>query len=333
MDRNRIVVALAMAFSFMSILLGIISIFVNRSSSIFSADSGSLFTPGNAGVALIHIRGEISDGYDYFDSTGADRIMQMLHEAEEDSQILGVILEINSPGGEPGATRRIYDEVMHLRRKKPVVAVVTEMAASGGYYVASAADRIYAYPSTLIGSIGVISLHPDLSGLLNKYGIKVETLKAGRYKDSSYPFRRMSDEERRMYNDLLGDAYQQFISDVAEGRKQSQSTVRQWAEGKIFSGKRAKADQMIDDLGGRREAIEGMKILLKTDRSLQIYEAKPDFFDSLKQLDGSGFPGFSLFQMFAGRSHHSQRFRSGIYYLHPGSLDLFALPRLSGEVP
>ncbi len=278
MDRARLVTALALVFSMFSVILGIANIGVRSSDSPFVSDTESFLSSGTAGIALIEVHGAIRNGYG---SNGADSIVKLLDAAKTNSSVRGILLDVNSPGGAVGATKKIYDKVMDVRLVKPVVAVVTDVAASGGYYVASAADQIFAYEGSILGSIGVIMLRPDVSDFLASYGVRIEPITAGRFKDMSYPFRRLTDEERRMYDDMIEAAYQQFLEDVSKGRKQGKDTVEKWAEGRVFSGKYAKSQQIIDDIGGRAEAVAAIKIMLKTNEDLPLLEPPRTFFEEL----------------------------------------------------
>jgi protease-4 len=154
-------------------------------------------------------------------------------------------------------TQEIFTAVRRLREaKKPVVASLGSVAASGGYYVAVAADRIYASPGTLTGSIGVVMQMANLEGLLKKVGVEYVVVKAGAYKDVGNMARAMTPEERRILQALLDDVYDQFIGAVAEGRGLDPQAVRAFAEGRIYSGRQAQALKMVDDLGGLEDAIE-----------------------------------------------------------------------------
>lgn len=281
MDRSRIIIALTLALSVLAVVIGTVSIGLASRHQEFQSPTESFFSSGRAGIALVELHGVINDGRGGPGQPGADRIVARLKEAEESSSIRAVIIAINSPGGAVGATKKIYNAVRQLRKKKPVVAVISDIAASGGYYVASACDRIFAYEGSLIGSIGVIGFHPNVSGFLNQHGVTVTPLKAGRFKDSSYPFRDLTPEERDMVQRTLDDAYLQFLNDVKEGRGQSLDTVRRWAEGRIVSGKQAEIDQMITDLGGREEAVTAIKLILKTDRELPILEPERGFWEEI----------------------------------------------------
>lgn len=281
MDRSRLPVALALALAVFSIVLALVRIGRGVQSSSFQVRSSSFLEAGRSGIGRVRIHGVIRSGRGGGGDVGAERVVSLLREAEASSSIRGVFLDINSPGGEPAPTKQIFEAVRELKKKKPVIAIIGDVAASGGYYVAASADRIFALDMSVIGSIGVISLHPNVAGLLDKLGIRMTTLKAGQFKDSSYPFREMTGEETQMYRELLDDSYQAFLSDVAEGRKQSRKTVEDWAEGRIFSGKKAKALQLVDDIGGEREAMQAMKLMLKTDDDLPVYEPEPELLEEL----------------------------------------------------
>lgn len=280
MDRSRLLTALALAFTLVAVILGVVNIGLGRGSSPFVSPSESFLSAGRAGIALIEIQGVIRDGDG---PGGADRIVRQLDDAAESPAVRAVLLTINSPGGSVGATKKIYDRVIALRKTRPVVATITDVAASGGYYIASAADKSFAYSGSLVGSIGVIAVRPNVGPFLRNHGIEVDTIKSGRYKDSSYPFRAMTDEERQMMQRAMDDAYDQFIVDVAEGRRQSQATVRSWAEGRIYSGTQARAEQMIDDLGGRERAMQAIREALKIEEDLPLMTPRKDFWDDFWQ--------------------------------------------------
>ncbi len=283
MERSRIVVALALALSLISVIVGIAGIGLSGKGSRFTTTAETFFSSGRAGIALIEVRGVISDRGGR-DSASADRLVRQIEDARDESAVRAILLSINSPGGSVGATKRIYDALIDVRKKKPVIAIISDMAASGGYYIASASDKIFAYEGSILGSIGVISLHLDISEFIQKYGIKFNAIKAGRYKDSSYPFRAMTEEELRMHQSAINDAYNQFLRDVADGRKEPVSRVtEEWAEGRIFSGREAKTLQMIDEIGGKDRAIAAIKEMLKTDQDLPIFAEERDFWQDFFQ--------------------------------------------------
>ena len=210
--------------------------------------------PGGAKVAVVEVQGVIGVG-----TTGLDTetIIRTLGEYRDDPAVRAVVLRIDSPGGVVAPTQEIFTAVRRLREaKKPVVASLGSVAASGGYYVAVSADRIFASPGTLTGSIGVVMQLANVEGLLKKVGVEYVVVKAGTYKDVGNFARAMTPEERRILQSLLDDVYDQFIGAVAEGRGLEPQAVRAFAEGRIYSGRQAYGLKMVDDLGGLEDAIE-----------------------------------------------------------------------------
>jgi len=211
--------------------------------------------PGGAKVAVVEVEGVI--GADSGRGLDTDGIIRVLGEYRDDPAVRAVVLRINSPGGVVAPTQEIFNAVRRLREaKKPVVASLGSVAASGGDYVAVAADRIYASPGTLTGSIGVVMQLANLEGLLKKVGVEYVVVKAGAYKDVGNIARAMTPEERRILQALLDDVYDQFVTAVAEGRSLDPQVVRGFAEGRIYSGRQAQGLKMVDELGGLEEAIE-----------------------------------------------------------------------------
>lgn len=318
MDRSRVILALALALSLVSVFLGILQVVVTGKNQGFQSQNESFFDSGKAGIAKITVYGAIMDGEQGSGGVDASTLIKQLEEARDSNSIRAIMLVINSPGGSVGAVKKVYDTILSVKREKPVVAVVVDMAASGGYYLASACDRIFAYEGSILGSIGVISYLPDYSGIMQKYGVRFETVKSGDYKDFSSPFRGLRPEERQMYQQVLDDAYMQFMKDVAEGRGQALSTVRQWADGRVFSGKQAKAEQIIDDIGGEPEAIEAVKLILKTTRDLPVFEKEVEWWEVFSRSMGRGseLPFFGIKSNVAC-THLTMP--AGVLYMLPGA--------------
>ncbi len=230
---------------------------------VFAILAGLAFTgpfalPGNA-VAIVYVEGPIvmGDGQSGGgQSAFSEALVSDLQKAASDSDIRAVVLRIESPGGSVVASREIYDALLALRAKgKPVVASMGEVAASGGYYVAAGADKIYAEPATMTGSIGVISVLPNLEGLADKVGVKMVIVKSGAHKDESYGFRDLSDEERKIWQQLIDEAYEDFAGVVAAGRHMEIAAVKKLADGRIYTGKQAKENGLVDEIGNLDDAI------------------------------------------------------------------------------
>jgi protease-4 len=233
--------------------VGVLVLFVVTVWLILAVSDDGL--PGGAKVAVVEVQGVIGVGTDRGLDTEA--IIRTLGEYRDDPAVRAVVLRIDSPGGVVAPTQEIFTAVRRLREaKKPVVASLGSVAASGGYYVAVSADRIFASPGTLTGSIGVVMQLANVEGLLKKVGVEYVVVKAGAYKDAGNFARAMTPEERRILQSLLDDVYDQFITAVAEGRGLEIRTVRRFAEGRIYSGRQAHGLKMVDDLGGLEDAIE-----------------------------------------------------------------------------
>lgn len=214
--------------------------------AVKTSSEGGSDSSGGDKVGVIELKGAISD---------SKKILKDLKQFNDAEHIKAIVIRIDSPGGAVGPSQEIYDAIKRIKAKKKVVASMGSMAASGGFYIACAADKVYANPGTLTGSIGVIMQSPDVSGVLKWAGVSMNTLTAGKLKDSGSPFRPMSEEERAYFLGVLADVHAQFIDAVAEGRKLSVDEVKPWADGRIFSGRQAKEAKLVDELGGIEAAI------------------------------------------------------------------------------
>jgi protease-4 len=212
-------------------------------------------------IALIRVEGAISAGAisgPFGGGASAEEITRQLHQAGEDRGIKAILIRVNSPGGSAAGSQEIYDEIRRVRDRKPVYCTMGDVAASGGYYVSCAADRIFADPGTITGSIGVISASIDLSGLLRKIGVEPQVVKEGKYKDMGSGLRPLTDQERRIMQSLLGNVYQQFVGAVADARKLPKATVVQLATGQVYTGQQALKLKLVDELGGMRPALQAL---------------------------------------------------------------------------
>jgi protease-4 len=275
--RRRTILLAALAIYFAVAILFVVAL----SAGLAPAGGGAVF---GARVAIVELEGTIVD---------VDDVLRELKSHRDNPQIKAVVLRINSPGGVVGPTQELHAAVMRLRESgKPVVASLGAVAASGGYYVAVAADKIYANPGTLTGSIGVIFQLPNLDGLMRKVGVDYVVVKAGRYKDIGNIARPMTAEEQRILQSLLDDVHAQFISAVATGRKLDRAQVLGFADGRIVSGAQAKDLKMIDALGGLEEALDGAAALAGLPRPPKVVgpHRKLSIMDLLRnQLDLRGW--------------------------------------------
>ena len=198
-------------------------------------------------VAVVDIHGQI------FYNTGK---AAEIEGYADNTNIKAVLLHINSPGGGVAASQAIYHAVAKVRAKKPVVVVMGSVAASGGYYVACAADTIVAHEGTITGSIGVIAEFLNTEELLQKVGVDVTIVKSGRYKDIGTPYRGMTEAEKAYVGRLLDGVYNQFLEAVSEGRGMPIASVRRLAEGRLYTGQEALEAGLVDKIGTYQDALE-----------------------------------------------------------------------------
>jgi len=209
---------------------------------------------------------------------------EALLKAEADPEISGVILRINSPGGTVAASDAIYHEIMSFRQKRevPFHAYIMELGASGGYYVASAADRIIASPAAIMGSIGVIAMKFNIEGLLSKIGVSDETYKSGPKKDFWSPFRPTTPEEKKMFQDIIDKLYARFVEVVYTNRQKflTEQDVRTLADGRVFVSSEALEAKLIDQVAYLDETINGLKNALDITQARVITYVRPKTFKS-----------------------------------------------------
>ena len=216
-------------------------------------------------IAVIELEGTIASSYEtnfFSGDASASNLLKSLKDAALDNSIKGVIIKINSPGGTVAMSQNIYNQIMKIRNSKPVIAVFDDVAASGGYYIASAADRIIAQNGTLTGSIGVIFSFMDYHNLLaHKLDVNPVVIKSGKYKDIGSGLRQMTDEERTLMQNIINDSYEQFIQAITNGRinredvydvQKSNLTVdvlKENADGRVFTGRQAQKLGFVDAIG------------------------------------------------------------------------------------
>lgn len=239
-------------------------------------------------IAVIELDGAIASSADsnfFGKETNAVNMLKSLKAAKEDKEIQGVILKINSPGGTVAMSQNIYNQIIKTRKDKPVISVLDDVAASGGYYIASASDRIIAQEGTLTGSIGVIFSFMDYHSLLaNKLDISPVVIKSGKFKDIGSGTRKMTDEEKELMQNIIDDSYGQFLDAIREGRIERQDsysayrtyltedTLKSYADGRVFTGRQAKQLGFVDETGDMDSAksmIESM-VQEKIGNKLQV---------------------------------------------------------------
>jgi protease IV len=264
-SRNRWLLGCALLIAASVVIIGLAFLVVNL--AITGGDRLTL-SPLTGRVGLVEIVGEIDD---------PESVVDQLDRMQRDTSIRAVVLRLDSPGGGVAASQEIYESVKKLRDqgKKPVIASMGGVAASGAYYVACAADSIVANAGTLTGSIGVIMTFPNTEDLFRKVGIRFETIKTGKYKDIGTMWRPMTDEERKLLQDVLSNVYDQFIDAIVEGRSLAREDILPYADGRIFSGDQALEYGFVDRLGdlddsirlaGEMAGITGQPVVVRKER-------------------------------------------------------------------
>jgi len=235
---------------------------------------------GKAKILLLDISGIITEkkgsrGLGFRQKTSlVTRIKEELQKAEGDSSIVGVIVKIDSPGGTVTASDIIYHELIQFKRrtKVRVIACLTGLATSGGYYIASAADELIAHPTAITGGIGVIAMKFNVEGFLSKLGIQEETIKSGDKKDLWSPFRPATSEEREIIQTIIDKLHERFVEVVLAGRGSflSKEEIERLADGRIFTAGQALELRLIDRVGYLDDAVKEMKRSLKLDKAKVI---------------------------------------------------------------
>jgi len=242
-QKHPILLGLFILTGIFFLFLGGISLLI---SSLISHGSKTDIFSSKEGVGVVELKGLI---------VSPEQVLKHLTEFRKNTNVKSIVLRIESPGGAVGASQEIYQEVKRTSVVKPVIASMGSMGASGGYYAALGANTIIANPGTMTGSIGVIVKFPNLEGLFEKIGYKSEVIKSGPLKDVGASDRSMSEEERKLMQDLIDNVYGQFVKDIAAARDMPLDTVKELADGRIFSGEQALEVNLIDRLGNFTDAI------------------------------------------------------------------------------
>jgi protease-4 len=233
--RGLIGLFLAFIVFFLSVL--ILSFFLGRKGGLLVSDK----------IAIVPVTGVITD---------SQSIVEQLGEFKKHRKVKAIVIRIDSPGGGVGPSQEIYEEIKKARREKKVIASIGSIGASGGYYVACAAEKIVANAGAITGSIGVIVEYANVEELMDKIGLKGVVIKSGKYKDIMSPLRNITDEEKSLIQNVVNDIHDQFISAVAEGRHLDKAKVEAIADGRIFTGVQAKKLGLVDALGNLQDAVQ-----------------------------------------------------------------------------
>ncbi|MDK2973497.1 MAG: protease [Candidatus Sumerlaeota bacterium] len=277
MKRSSVPLIIGLIVLFFVVTMGLVALLAGPALSGGMA-SGGFSLPFGERIAILEVEGVLGEGPAY----GADtkRLREAVERWTDDPSIKGMVIRINSPGGGVSATQDLYHAVEKFAAEKPVVVSMGDVAASGGYYLAMAADEVYANSGTLTGSVGVILSFWGYQELTDKIGLEPRTVKSGQFKDIGSGSRPMTEEEKALLNDMIQDVYEQFYAVVYDARAEIARDViarnsgrpvasvtdeevddylRSYCDGRIFSGNQALEYGMVDKLGTLDEAIEAMK--------------------------------------------------------------------------
>ncbi|MCF8025230.1 MAG: signal peptide peptidase SppA [Desulfobacteraceae bacterium] len=266
---------------FLLVLAGIIAgcMVVVSVISFFAEDKGEMKFGEKVGV--IEVTGAILDPAPVLDS------LKRFRQAEA---VKAIVVRIDSPGGAVGPSQEIYGEIRKTIEKKPVIASMGTVAASGGYYIASATEGIMANPGTITGSIGVIMEYTNLRELFEKIGLYPVIIKSGKYKDTGSPLRKMTEDEEKLLQNFVDNVHRQFVEDVAAGRQMDKQKVAEIADGRILSGQTALEHGLVDRMGNLADAVDwaaekgGIKGRVKT---IYLPEEEPSLVKYLLETTGA----------------------------------------------
>jgi protease-4 len=279
-------------------------------------------------VLVISLRGMISDApkkqFIRTRPSMVQEIVSQLRKAEDDPEVKAVLLKVDSPGGSVTASDLIYNEIVAFKQRKEAKVVVAMMgvAASGGYYISLPADFILAHPTTVTGSVGVLFLRPDVSGLMEKIGVDVNVSKTGKNKDMGSPFRQATEEEKKITQDFIDQLADRFLDHIAEHRKLDPKTLKEISSARIYLAHDALTLGLIDRIGYLDEAVSEAKKLaeLPVDAKVVVYRRTKYPDDNLYNTATSRYEGGGLSIISLDLLGALGPLQTGFYYLwHPGT--------------
>ncbi len=239
-------------------------------------------------IAVVPVEGTIASASDSLGgiqpTVSPEGLADALRQAGQDPSVVAVVLEVNSPGGGVTASDEMHQSILDFRENtgKPVVISMGDVAASGGYYISTAADRVFANETTLTGSLGVIFQFNNFAEAAKKYGIKQVVIKSGKYKDLGNAFREVKPEEREIFQSLVDESYSEFVDVISEGRDIPEDRVREIADGRVYSGVQAKELGLVDSFGGLDEASAAAgRLADSNDTTVVRYVQEPTLTDTL----------------------------------------------------
>ncbi len=262
-------------FSLFTVLVVGLSGIALVTSSVFEDKVGAEKYDSKGNVGIIEVKGVI---------TSSKKVLERIKEFREDNAIKAIVVRIDSPGGAIGPSQEIYREILKTRDKKIIVASLGSVAASGGYYIASAANKIVANPGTITGSIGVIMEYANIREILDKIGLSPVVIKSGEYKDMGSPVRELTENEKALMQDLVDELHVQFVNDAARGRGLSRDHVAGLADGRIYTGQSALELELVDRMGNFEDSIQWTGKLAGIKGEIRPVYPKPDRMTIIRKI-------------------------------------------------
>ena len=259
-----------------------------------------------AGVAVVEIHGAIGS------RVGIATYSRLFDSVARSKRFRALLLDIDSPGGSAAGSEVLYHDIRRVAEHKPVVAYVRGIGASGGYYLCCAASQVFALPTAMVGSIGVIYLRPVLEQLLAKVGVQFSVFKSGAFKDMTGFWRSPTTEEEGKFQGLITEVFQNFVDVVAQGRSLEESLVKEMATGELFTGRRGLELGLVDQIGGFDQALAAAAELGQARPRPHWVRPRRSFSDRLAGRGAGGSAGFDSLG-----SQLQQVLAGGVYYLDP----------------
>ena len=259
---------------------GLVALIFGGSVFLKSSVSSVVSSSSDGNVGVVELTGVI---------TSSKKIIEQIKSFKENSSIKAIVLRVNSPGGGVGPSQEIYREIVKTKKTKKIIASFGSVAASGGYYAASACDGIMADPGTITGSIGVIMEYANFQELMKKIGLVPIVIKSGEFKDIGSPVRPIKDEEKKILQGVADEIHLQFIKDVAKGRGIKQDKIAKIADGRIYTGEKAMKIGLVDKLGNLDDAINWAGKIGGVKGKIKAVYPEKDRIGSLKKLFESLF--------------------------------------------
>lgn len=251
---------------------------VSVASYIIAHAPDTLEPPDGPRIAVVYAEGEIYDGEGAPEIVGGDKFARELRELRQDDDVKAVVLRVNSPGGSAVASEVIRRELVLIHEKKPVVVSFGSVAASGGYWIATASDRIFAEPTTITGSIGVVAMLPNIQGLTERFAVNIESVKTGRHADVFSIAKPRDEATMQVMQTFVDETYEMFIDRVVESRKMSREQIETLAGGRVWSGADALRNGLVDEIGGLDRAISHAASLAKLEDYAVVDHPPPEDF-------------------------------------------------------